>query len=348
MNKYLSNKLTFFSFWLIILVVLLHSTVNVPENAIPKNIFEKIQVFISFGLCQVAVPLFFIISGYLFFFKIDNLNSIFKNILKRRNTLIFPYLLWCLFWFSFMWIIQSISYFKTSFGTPLSAMSPADLMMQLFYYPLNYPFWFLRELIVIVLLTPLLFILLRNKNILILTLLFILPFFISSIIPVKSLSISFVGTSSLFYFSLGAYFGINKYLPQYRVNRLIVFILLFIWLVSNIVHINLDINSRPLLFSFFKNLIGIVALWQLYDLLPIKYKQYHPKIYKYSFFIFAFHGIPINFIKALLKLKLPNTYLFNFGIYLFSFIIVVFVSILSAKLIDKYANKIYIILTGSR
>jgi surface polysaccharide O-acyltransferase-like enzyme len=69
MNKILSSKISFFSFWLIVMVVLLHSTVGVEEYTSSTSKFGALQRYISFGLCQIAVPFFFIISGYLFFFR---------------------------------------------------------------------------------------------------------------------------------------------------------------------------------------------------------------------------------------------------------------------------------------
>src|SRR5690554_266376 len=90
MNEVLSKKLNFFSFWLIVLVVLLHSAIGVDQLSFSVSIFDNLQKFISFGLCQIAVPFFFIISGYLFFFKIESQNGVLNNIIKRKKNITIP------------------------------------------------------------------------------------------------------------------------------------------------------------------------------------------------------------------------------------------------------------------
>ena len=70
MNNELSNKIKNISLILTILVVFLHAY-NLEESNSVININGFIQNFISYGVCTIAVPLFFMISGYLFFYKIN-------------------------------------------------------------------------------------------------------------------------------------------------------------------------------------------------------------------------------------------------------------------------------------
>ena len=66
-DRYLSNKIKNISFLLTILVVILHAY-NI-DNTI--SIVSFIQTFISHGIATIAVPIFFMISGYLFFYKFN-------------------------------------------------------------------------------------------------------------------------------------------------------------------------------------------------------------------------------------------------------------------------------------
>lgn len=88
MTEYLSKKIKFFSFWLIVGVVILHSVVQ--NN---NTVSSAIQRFISYNLCQVCVPVFFIISGYLFFLNVKEINSIFIKMGKKIKTLLLPYII---------------------------------------------------------------------------------------------------------------------------------------------------------------------------------------------------------------------------------------------------------------
>jgi len=271
-------------------------------------------------------------------------------LLKEKKTLLYPYILWCFIWFVFILTIQSIPFFKPFFGIPLSSLAFGELIKQLFYYPLNYPFWFLRELMLFVLLTPLIYFTNKKGNVLLLVVVFISSLFYKSFLSIDSLGIALIYSESLFYFMLGAFLGINKYLPIWKANMAITLIMLIVWLLSNFLYVNIIETQSflKILLLYFKNIIGIVALWQLYDC-TVSSNEKLPYFYKYSFFIFAFHGIPVNYIGQILVLILPNNIpMLNFGVYLFSFILALIVSVLVANLLDKKFNKIYRILTGSR
>jgi hypothetical protein len=191
--------------------------------------------------------------------------------------------------------------------------------------------------------------LVRIKICFFLIVVFILSLFFKSFFKINSIDISLVNTGPLFYFLLGSFIGINKFIPDWKVNKGLVILLFIIWLVANVVYINLkEIDeSFKVLFLHFKNLIGIIALWQLYDITVISQKE-NAFYYKYSFFIFAFHGLPIAYLGQVLQLKLPDTPLFHFIIYLFFFVLVLLIAILLAYLTDKYLNRLYLVLTGSR
>lgn len=84
------------------MVVLLHSQqigtdYNLPNwtNMSGEDIFTAVNIFFSHALCHVAVPVFFVISGYLFFYGIKKFDGkIYFDKLKKRSRFIIPYLLW--------------------------------------------------------------------------------------------------------------------------------------------------------------------------------------------------------------------------------------------------------------
>lgn len=102
-----SQTIDLLRFPLIIAVVFIHNT-GLPSNyVIPVlgtdsfytclSIYNK--VFFSHVLAHIAVPIFFFISGYLFFIKTPILTKeIYIDKLKKRwNSLVIPYLLWNIF-----------------------------------------------------------------------------------------------------------------------------------------------------------------------------------------------------------------------------------------------------------
>lgn len=102
MNTYLSEKLKVISFIAMILVVLLHSYNLIVRLKTGTVVLDRgynffIQEFISQGITRIAVPLFFAISGYLFFLNLSGTWSEFKEKYRKRiKTLLLPYLFWSL------------------------------------------------------------------------------------------------------------------------------------------------------------------------------------------------------------------------------------------------------------
>lgn len=86
--------------FLMFLVVFLHS-VGMPMSgnktiSFHNGEFDTLRIAISEGICHVAVPTFFLISGFLFCKNIEKWNWLrWGNKVKRRvRTLLAPYVFW--------------------------------------------------------------------------------------------------------------------------------------------------------------------------------------------------------------------------------------------------------------
>lgn len=203
-----------------VLIVLLHAGGLTPlqyDNPdIPSKfyVFDTIRIVLSKGLCCVAVPLFFIISGYLFFKKLEKWDySVWRNKLQKRiRSLFVPYCLWCTIPLVFLFSLHfcKILWFDK---TPVNADSLKEWFDSiggwLFFWdcgtgtPVNGPLWFVRNLILAVLASPLIWLYVRYTKMVGLVFLFL--FTISGV----SLGILFL-EKSIFFFTLGAYFSLNK------------------------------------------------------------------------------------------------------------------------------------------
>jgi len=151
---------------MIVLVTYAHSYGHVAENvsllSSDWNTYEFLKLLISQTLVKVAVPVFFIMSGYLFFSNVKewNLTVYRKKMLRRVKTLLIPYLIWNLlmavklktFCWSMFWV-----YWKPA-GTQIDWLGNEQLMTA----PANMPLWFLRDLIIVSLLAPIIYIGIRN------------------------------------------------------------------------------------------------------------------------------------------------------------------------------------------
>lgn len=354
MTPYLSRKLTFFSFWLMALVVLLHS-LNVDISRC-NNILCDLEYLLSHKLSQIAVPLFFLMSGYLYFHKTEvnqkvNLQFFLKANKKRTKTVLIPFILWCTFWFFAVYFAQYLPVLKNYFSEPLHEMSIKDQLLNLYYYPLNYPFWFLLHLMTLFIISPLIFFLIKYMRWFFLILIFAIFVSIKNLIELNSLTI--LSSSPFFYFSLGSFLALFKIELNFKAKKHIAVILILIWISLNVFSLlndknNIDLSSMLKKIFFTKDLLGCLAIWYLYDLLNQKSQWKNCNFYKYSFFIFAFHGIPTVILTKISISLSKNDPLLLFVSYFFIGPLVILLSIFSGMIVKKTFPNFYNILVGAR
>lgn len=91
-DSYNTKKIKVLSSVLILLVLYIHSFYN---EAIGTKYASFVQVFLgNGGVSNVAVPMFFAISGVLFFNGVTSIKDCFPKIKKRIKSLLIPYVIW--------------------------------------------------------------------------------------------------------------------------------------------------------------------------------------------------------------------------------------------------------------
>ena len=89
-----SKVISFLRFPLIVGVILIHTQLpNANEEFV---CYENTKFIISNVIARIAVLLFFVCSGFLFFFKTEefSLHTYLSKLKKRVKTLLIPYLIW--------------------------------------------------------------------------------------------------------------------------------------------------------------------------------------------------------------------------------------------------------------
>lgn len=154
-------------FYLIIGVVFIHNyattamlngeNVNVSRSVTPMLAYSS-DLF-SQVLGRLSVPLFFLISGYLFFYNVEQFDKqIYYNKLKKRmRSLLIPYLIWNIIYLLFGIIRSSVSVSDLNIGTFIEYLWGNFDSDCLDAFPIAYPFWYIRDLMVVVLFTPLIY-----------------------------------------------------------------------------------------------------------------------------------------------------------------------------------------------
>ena len=201
MNQYLSNKLRVLSLVSIIFVLYIHSGFH-PNEIDGMVLNDRVQELVSGMMGRCAVPLFYIISGYLFFLKVpDGMNSILGKMKKRARTLLIPYVIGCLFFVGFLTCVEVLpgtSRFMNGAITPLFQKTFGEIISAIFYdagngSPCAFQLWFLRDLIIIVATSPLWYLCLKYLKWL----------FVAVVFGLTYLQIPHVPFYALFWFVLG-------------------------------------------------------------------------------------------------------------------------------------------------
>lgn len=129
---------------------------------------EFIRTFISQGAARIAVPLFFLMSGYLFFANFRWSKTTFHTkVATRMRTLLIPFVFWnCLVLaiYASLQAIPSLRPYFTGSTAVISQLTLGEFINVIFGikgYPIAYHFWFIRDLMVLVLLAPVIAIILR-------------------------------------------------------------------------------------------------------------------------------------------------------------------------------------------
>jgi surface polysaccharide O-acyltransferase-like enzyme len=354
MNEYLSAKIKFISFISIVMVIYLHAFnlttkfVGKTETLQGKDINSFVQEFISNGVARIAVPLFFLISGYLFFLNFrPTVSNFITKYKKRLFSLVIPFMFWSTWGVIFYWTMQSIplssSFFINELVKNYSIMKVIDTI---FIHPIPYQLWFLIDLIKYVAISPIIYIYLSKFSYYSL-----IPFLVSWFF---NINLVFVSSEGLLFFLICCLFAIK----QFNLNHIKVgknyraYIIFFIWICILLIKTYFSFSDAYFVNYFHKIsiIIGIFAVWIIYDVwVSSQIKQ--TKIFQltdFTFFIFASHEPILTIIKkGMLKIMGVGSYS-NLIVYLISPILTLGIIMIIGLLLRHYTPQFYSVITGGR
>lgn len=159
-NKY-RNKVTLLSFILAILIVVRHSVgIDVYTLKGPLLAFEK---FIS-DATDLVVPTFFALSGFLFYQNFER-SKLKSKLQSRFRTLFVPYIIWNLIGFLYTLTLISIPIIGERMNREIPIFNFISSLKMIFWDCEYNVTWFVRDLMIFTLVTPM-FKLLINRRIL--------------------------------------------------------------------------------------------------------------------------------------------------------------------------------------
>lgn len=163
-----SDRLNVLRFPLIIGVVFIHNydlnmvfageVVGVVQGF---ELIDFIRNIISQGIARSAVPVFFLMSGFFLFLNHSGDDHWFKKKIGQRfKSLLVPFLFWNIATLLILFVAQSLSVTQSFFSgrnAPIASYDFFDFFDSIFGLtksPISYQFWFIRDLMLLVLVSP--------------------------------------------------------------------------------------------------------------------------------------------------------------------------------------------------
>ena len=341
-----SQVISFLRFPLCVAVVLIHISIN-TKDCVQPILYDTVHYLFAQILARVAVPLFFMFSGFLFFFKQEQFtqHSYKDKLLKRLRTLLIPYLFWNLE-MSLVTFLQG-----TANGNRFGVLDFLNAFWEynippvmdgegIASYPVSIQFWYIRDLMVTCLLSPILYLLIKRLYWYFIVLLGVL-WITNCWFLITGLNIT-----ALFFFSLGAYCAIYKinfarFLKPYTIPLGLVYLLFIIMLL-----VLKDPYWNPL------RRMGILIGMALTISVVAKYvTNCNWKMNRFlsdsSFFIFAYHVIALRIIGCIVSVSLSSDILCSI-LYFAKTTFIVLVGLLLFYCLKKWMPRFTALITGGR
>lgn len=338
-EEVLKDKIVYLNFICIIMVVFIHDN-NIELYNLNQNngaIVYYIEMFISENICLLAVPMFFALSGYLFYrnFIIDKLFDKWKS---RIKSLIVPYVLWNLIYYFFYIFITNVKPIASFVNEQPVEISFLNLVQALLIYKYNYVFWFLAQLIIFVALCPLIYKLVKNRLMGGIVLLSIL------IVNVLKVNLPIINIESLLFYIIGAYLGIHFKEIFYKQMKTPLPIVLCYFACAEVV---LGLSSHFEViggFKIFFKVLMIITVWLLINPKKIRVSW----AFRNSFFIYCAHPYILETLKKIIYFLVGNSSKVALLNYIISPIITITVILTIDKYMEKHMPKTFFTLSGSR
>ena len=348
-----SDTIKLVRFPLIIGVIMLH--INPEEVVIAGQQLLHIESFPFYDyykfffnkVLDVRMPLYFFISGYLFFNRADvfTKTDYIKKLKRRKDTLLVPYLSWLLIYFFVLLIQQTLfSEFSSGNNNPIVNWGIYDIYYAIWKGPLMGPLWYIRDLMCLMVFSPIIYFLVKRFRIVP-----VIAFILIWIIFKDSINISGLSLVGLAFFSVGAYFSITKvnFVRLFAPHSWIYYSIFFVLVI---ISISLKDTAYVVYFNRLIAPIGsIVVVLICSHLLKKNVCKPNEILTNSCFFIYVYHNIPTGILLKLSVTYLPlNSSLMLIITHILCTTIIVGMGVLIYYLIKKHSPLMLKLLCGGR
>lgn len=303
-----------------------------------------VEFFLSGSMWRVTNPIFFMASGFLFFFGWrPTLSGLHQKLTRRVFTLLGPFVLWTVLSMTINFIAHAVASFPIYHQEWLAGRLTVSQVITFFLnMPTSSQLWFLRDLILLMAFAvPVLALLLPRFRGWTLALFLALYF--------SNLPNPGVDRAGLCFFGIGATLGYLRLQPSFPGplwRRLAVMVWIGLAGAYTILALLTDWQLRPL-FNLLV-LTGIVGIWAFYDLLPASVHARLTQLSPYRFFIYMMFDPLLPILQRVVSPWLHPTPAVNLLCYFLLPVLVVGLCIGIASSLRQRLPRGYAVLTGGR
>lgn len=315
------------------------SLVGPDAGASPLEV--AVQFFLSGSMWRMTNPVFFMASGFFFFFAWQpTLIGMHRKLSKRVFTLLGPFLIWTVLSMAINFVAHSLTSFPAY--RAVGGLTSSQMVNFFLIMPSSSQLWFLRDLLYIMAFAvPVLAIILpRLRG---LTILLFLAVYFSEL-PNPG-----VDRAGLCFFGIGATLGYLRLQPTFPNavwRRLAVLAWIGTAAAYTILALLSDWNVKPLLNLLV--LVGIVGIWAGYDLLPGGVHAWLTRLSPFRFFIYMAFDPLLPTVQRVVGQWVPATPATNLLTYFLYPAIVVTLCVGLGMSLRKRLPNGYLVLTGGR
>lgn len=360
-NEYLSKKISYLSLISMIAVVFAHAynytdTFLQPHTMITEGLhpIACVQYGISNALTRFSVPMFFMISGFLFFFgKEFGTSAYIKQLKKRCRSVLGVFVIFSVISFVICHLIYKFT------GAGIIGMIDERIIRNPLYALLQNPFafqlWFLPQLFIMCIVSPVIYFLIKRFN-------FVLPVILACLWFLDKTLV--VGDYTLFncdgymFFTLGAYIAIKKpdfkTLHQKTENKKVWIVSFILWIAVAAAYTLFsgtaeEASCVQLILFKLSILLGIVSVWTSYDRLSTRLLE-HPvmkTLTENNFMVYLLHE-PLLHIIFMSTITYFKSDIVHALLYFVLPVIIILLCAYTGKILKNKCPKLNSILTGGR
>lgn len=356
MSKSISDTIYELRFPLTVLIILphipfLYKSDNSLLISIVNELFQQ-------GICRIAVPTFFFISGYLFFRHLQrwDTSTYISKIKKRCKTLALPYMIWNtipiillilthskLFVYDYM---EDHGWWRVFWDCNRYGYVPKYNFLSIEMYnskPINFPFWYIRDLCVVMILSPIIWSFITGARMFGIVLLGI-AMILNLWIPFEGFSIN-----AFFYFTLGAFMRIYEidFLALCKRWEFHSYIFSFIILLLKL-YLSLN-GHNAIVYNICHQIFALTGMVVVINITQrIKWKI-NDTLVQSSFFMYAMHAlIASRLVKLTGKIIMPTSDVTSITLHLITTISTILLCVMTYLVLKKAFPKFLFFINGGR